>query len=163
MAAQVRGASVCPMVKRASNAVNSGPTAMMISTLATVVKVSASMKAVNITLQHTPLSQKAAEPASTPQWRRSGPCPDSSARRPAARSADRHKGRMSSSDSAVKALRQKVTSKRAADSSWRVTTPAMDHIRVTATIRKTACVCVRRLSRRKGIRRLGWRACARAP
>ena len=47
---------------------------------------------------------------------------------------------MNSKDSAVNALRQKVTSKRAADSSWRDTTPAMDHMRVTAIIRKTAWV-----------------------
>jgi len=58
---------------------------------------------------------------------------------------------MMSSDNAVNALRQNVTSKRAADSSWRETTPAMDHIRVTATIRNTAWVCVRRLSARNGM------------
>ena len=35
----------------------------------------------------------------------------------------------------VNKLRQKVTSKLRACSRWRVTTPAVDHIRVTATIR----------------------------
>ena len=52
---------------------------------------------------------------------------------------------MTSNDSAVKALRQNVTSNRAADSSWRDTTPAIDHMSVTASMRKTAWVCVRRL------------------
>jgi len=58
---------------------------------------------------------------------------------------------MTSSDNAVKALRQNVTSKRAADSSWRDTTPAIDHIRATATIRNTAWVWVRRLRALKGM------------
>jgi hypothetical protein len=41
----------------------------MISTLATLVKVKASMKAVNITLQQAPDSQNARDSGSTPQWR----------------------------------------------------------------------------------------------
>lgn len=181
MASQVRSASRWPSTARATSAVNSGPTDMMMSTLATVVKVSASMKAVNITLQQTPEIQNALERASTPQWRSSIPCPGSSAICPAARSAARHQGRITSSDSVVKALRQNVTSKRAADSSWRETTPAIDHIRVTTIIMNTAWVCVRRLRarrawsvRKKGrvpgdnglcgaISLRGWRACGRAP
>ena len=63
------------MAKRASKAVNSGPAAMMTSTLATLVKVSASMKAVNITLQQTPETQNAREAGRTPQWRSRRPCP----------------------------------------------------------------------------------------
>ena len=47
--------------------------AMVTSTLATVVSVSASMKAVNITLQQTPDTQKARDPARMPQWRCSAP------------------------------------------------------------------------------------------
>jgi hypothetical protein len=53
-----------------------------------------------------------------------------------------HSGRITSSDTMVKKLRQNVTSKLLACSSWRVTTPAMDHIRVTATISQTAPVRV---------------------
>ena len=58
---------------------------------------------------------------------------------------------MTSRDNAVNALRQKVTSKRAADSSWRDTTPAIDHMRVTAIIMNTAWVWLRRLRARKGM------------
>jgi len=77
---------------------------------------------VNITLQHTPDSQNAG-----PAWRMSA-----NTRRP------RTRGSNTSRDSAVKKARQKVTSKLRAASRWRVTTPAVDHIRATATIRKTA-------------------------
>jgi hypothetical protein len=38
----------------------------------------------------------------------------------------------------VNKLRQKVISKLRACSSWRVTTPAVDHISVTSTMSKTA-------------------------
>ncbi|EWS65665.1 hypothetical protein Y695_01069 [Hydrogenophaga sp. T4] len=151
MAIQVRNGRRWPMAKRASSAVNKGPTDMMISTLATLVKVSASMKAVNITLQQTPETQKAREAGSTPQWRSRLPCPAGAPSTPEARSAARQTGKMTSKDSAVNALRQKVTSKRAADSSWRDTTPAIDHMRVTAIIMNTAWVWLRRLRARKGM------------
>ena len=76
------------------------------------------MKAVNITLQQTPDIHSAGRRA-----------------RILANTARPWKnGRITSSDSTVKKLRQKVTSKLRACSRWRVTTPAMDHIRVTATI-----------------------------
>ena len=99
---------------------------MVTSTFATLVSVSATMKAVNITLQHTPEIHSAGPPrrifANTSRpWKN---------------------GRMTRSEPTVKKLRQKVISKLRACSSWRVTTPAIDHIRVTATIRKTALVCV---------------------
>ena len=82
------------------------------------------MKAVNITLQHTPDSQKA-----RPPWRIF------------AKTARPWKnGRITSRDSNVKKLRQKVTSKLRACSRWRVITPAVDHIKVTATISRTAWV-----------------------
>jgi hypothetical protein len=144
------------MKTRANRAVNSGPTDMITSTLATLVKVSASMKAVNITLQHTPEIQKDLDSGIRPQWRlsqrRHGPVSvRSGGSRPWLRSMWRQTGRITSSDSAVKALRQNVTSKRAADSSWRETTPAMDHMRVTASMRKTAWVWVRRFRALKGM------------
>jgi len=49
----------------------------------------------------------------------------------------------------VKKLRQKVTSKLRADSRWRVTTPAIDHISVIAIIRKTALECVSFMIKKK--------------
>ena len=54
IATQVRGAIRWPMKMRAASAVRKGPSASVTSTLATVVMVSASMKAVNMMLQHTP-------------------------------------------------------------------------------------------------------------
>ena len=48
-----------PMKMRATSAVRSGPSAIVTSTLATLVSVSATMKAVNITLQHRPESHRA--------------------------------------------------------------------------------------------------------
>ena len=98
------------MKTRAISAVRNGPSAMVTSTLATLVSVSATMKAVNITLQHTP---------------------DIHERRPAVADLGEHlaapwkNGRITSSDSTVKKLRQKVISKLRACSRWRVTTPAM--------------------------------------
>jgi hypothetical protein len=140
IAPQVRAGSLWPMKTREMRAVNRGPSAMVTSTLATVVSVSATMKAVNITLQHTPESQKYGL----------FQCMSRNTVRPC------HSGKITSSDTMVKKLRQKVTSKLLACSSWRVTTPAMDHIRVTATISHTACPC-------RSFMRRGWRACARAP
>ena len=100
----------------------SGPTANVTSTLATVVSVIATMKAVNITAQHSP-------EAHTGQRARR-----SSLHHCAPRIGDRP------IDSApiVNALRQNVTSKLSAPCRWRVTTPAMLHISVTRTIRRTA-------------------------
>ena len=114
------------MNTRAISAVRKGPTDRVTSTLATLVSVSATMKAVNITLQQTPDIQSAGPPlrilANTCRpWKN---------------------GRITRSDSTVKKLRQNVISKLRACSRWRVTTPAIDHIRVTATMRKTALVCV---------------------
>ena len=91
----------CPMKMRATSAVNSGPMARVTSTLATVVSVSATMKAVNITLQQKPLIQKARPPRRM-RPKTAVPCTS---------------GRMTSSDSAVKRLRQNVTSKLRACSS----------------------------------------------
>jgi hypothetical protein len=58
MASQVRAGKRCPKNTRVISAVSKGPTAMVISTLATAVKVSATMNAVNMTLQHKPENQK---------------------------------------------------------------------------------------------------------
>jgi len=95
---------------------------MITSTLATVVSVSASMKAVNITLQHRPDSHKERPP------RRMRP----------KTSRPWNSGRITSSDSTVKKLRQNVTSKLRACSRWRVTMPAVDHSSVTSTMSQTA-------------------------
>jgi hypothetical protein len=101
------------------------------------------MKAVNITAQQKPDSQNARDSGNTPQWRcKNWPNTDRSdtVESEASRLAWRQMGKMNSSDSAVKALRQNVTSNRAADSSCRETTPAVDHNSVTTTINTTACV-----------------------
>ena len=58
MAIQVRAANWWCKNTRVNKAVSKGPTAMVINTLATAVNVRATMKAVNMTLQHTPESQK---------------------------------------------------------------------------------------------------------
>src|SRR5688500_17521717 len=101
------------MNTRASKAVSNGPTAIVTSTLATLVSVRANMKAVNITLQHNPDTHSDRPP-----------------RRNLAKTSLPWKyGRITSSDTTVKKLRQKVTSKLRAASRWRVITPAMDHIR----------------------------------
>ena len=126
IASQVRSAIRWPMKMRAATAVMNGPSASVISTLATVVSVRATMNAVNITLQQTPDIQSAMPPARIFE----------NTARPL------KSGRMTSSDSAVKKLRQKVTSKLLAASSWRVTTPAMDHINVMRIISATALECV---------------------
>ena len=54
MANQVRSAIWWPITTRDTPAVKNGPMARVTNTLATVVKLNASMKAVNITPQHTP-------------------------------------------------------------------------------------------------------------
>ena len=54
MATQVLSAIGCFKVQRATKAVSKGPIDRVMSTLATVVRVRAIMKAVNITDQHRP-------------------------------------------------------------------------------------------------------------
>jgi hypothetical protein len=103
------------------------------------------MKAVNMTDQHTPDNHK-----DEPPWRMS-----LKTARPWV------KGNKTSKDKAVKRLRQKVISKLWALSSWRVTTPAMDHMAALATIKPTACPW---LSPTNMFRHpCGWRACGHAP
>jgi hypothetical protein len=95
---------------------------MVINTLATAVRVKAIMKAVNMMLQHTPESQKyGLRQGSLRQTE--GPC---------------QTVMITTKPNTVKALRQKVTSKPRALSRWRETTPAIDHIAVTSTIKATA-------------------------
>ena len=94
MASHVCSAKRLPPTKRDNNAVKTGPMAMVMSTLATVVMVNANMKAVNITDQHTPESQKVL----LRQGRFISCRPFS-------------KGSKMLSEAKVKKLRQKVTSK----------------------------------------------------
>ena len=77
-----------------TTAVSSGPAASVTSTLATVVRVRATMKAVNITDQHRPDSHNM-PPARRILVHTSAPC---------------HHGRITARLSAVKALRQNVIS-----------------------------------------------------
>ena len=98
------------------------PMAITTSTLATVVSVSATMKAVYITAQHRPENQITRSPA---RMSRNSARPRSGSSR-------------SSRVRALNRLRQKVTSKLRAASRWRVTTPAMLHSSVTSTISATA-------------------------
>jgi hypothetical protein len=114
----------CPKVTRATKAVSKGPTAKVISTLATVVKVKATMKAVNMVAQHKPEIQRTG-PAERIFLNTPRPC---------------NKGKITSKATTVNRLRQKVTSKLRADSNWRVTTPAIDHMAALATINPTAWV-----------------------
>ena len=122
MAIQVRRGSLWPSKARANSAVTSGPSAMMTRTLATLVSVSAIMKAVNITDQQTPEIQTMR------------------GERRMLRQTDgpRRNVRMTVIASALKKLRQKVTSKLCAESRWRVTTPAMLQSSVTRIISETA-------------------------
>ena len=108
---------------QATSAVSSGATAIVTSTLATVVSVSASMKAVYITHQHSPDTHSARPPLRSACQSSAGP---------------RSQDNSSTSARALKPLRQKVTSKLRAASRWRVTTPAMLHISVASTISQTA-------------------------
>ncbi len=123
IAAQVRAASRCCSAKRAMSAVNSGASAIVTSTLATVVNDRASMKAVNITAQQMPDSHSARPPLYSDRPSATGP---------------RITPSNTISASALKALRQNVSSKPCALSSQRVTTPAMLHISVARTISATA-------------------------
>jgi len=107
---------------RDANAVSKGVSDMVTSTLATVVSMIATMKKVNMPAQHNPEIHSAAPP-----WRMRANTP-----RPCI------SGRITSRLSTVNRLRQKVTSNFCACSRWRVTTPAVDHIRVTAIISNTA-------------------------
>jgi hypothetical protein len=84
--------------------------------------VSACMKAVNITHQQAPESHSMRPPSRTL----------------AKTSRPLTTGRITHSESTVNRLRQKVTSKLRANSRWRVTTPAVAHIIVTATMTRTA-------------------------
>ena len=103
-------------------AVTKGPAARITSTLATVVRVMASMKKVNMPHQHTTESQNVVPP-----------------RRMAAKALHpRCATKMAINDKNAKKLRQKVTSKDRANSRYRVTIPAVDHSRVTSSMVKTA-------------------------
>ena len=96
--------------------------AVALMVLATLVRVSATMKLVYIVAQHRPENQITRLPA-----------------RMSRHSAAPRRGTSSTSNvSALNRLRQKVTSKLRAASRWRVTTPAMLQNRVTTTIRATA-------------------------
>jgi len=94
---------------------------MVINTLATAVKVNATMNAVNMMAQHTPENQKKVLRQGI-RLKTDAPC---------------QRGKMTSRDTTVKKLRQKVISKLLALSNWRVTTPAIDHRAVTATMTMT--------------------------
>ena len=107
---------------REKSAVIIGPIAIVTRTLATVVSVRATMKAVNITAQNR------LEAHSTRLGRNS----------PRHMPVPRRTVRPMASASALNRLRQNVTSKLRAASRWRVTTPAMLHSRVTSTINATA-------------------------
>ena len=95
----------------------------MISTLATVVMVSASMKAVNMTDQHTPDSHSVRERNTLNRHT----LPRVASVKPKAKLMT------------VKKLRQNVTSKPCAWVIWRETIPAIDHNKVASTIRPKAC------------------------
>jgi hypothetical protein len=95
IASHVCSAKRLPPTKRDNKAVKMGPMAMVISTLATVVIVKANMKAVNITDQQTPDNQKL----------RASQGSDRNIGRPLS------KGSKTLSETKVKKLRQKVTSK----------------------------------------------------
>lgn len=93
--------------------------ASVISTLATLVSVSATMNAVNITLQQIPEYHSEWNWAFKPQFRNIQPCQPETPELPGARAAKLRcqTGRITSSESAVKKLRQNVTSKLRACSS----------------------------------------------
>ena len=122
IASQVRNGRRWPRKSRANSAVINGPMARVTNTLATVVSVIAIMKAVYITPQHT-LETQTGQRAVTRLRQNIGPRMAMSA---------------TSRARALNRLRQKFTSKLRAASRWRVTTPAMLHIRVTRIIRSTA-------------------------
>ena len=95
MANQVRRGKGLPSTKRLTRAVNTGPSADSTSTLATVVKLSAIMKAVNMVVQHRPDSHST---GSRQGMRPKKPGP-------------RHQRSNSSMDSSASTLRQNVISK----------------------------------------------------
>src|SRR5436309_14247188 len=99
--------------------------ASVTSTLATDASVSATMKAVNMTDQQTP---------DTHTGQRAFNSPRQSATPRIALNAI-------VIATALKRLRQNVTSKLAVASKWRVTTPAMLHSKVTRIISATARRC----------------------
>jgi hypothetical protein len=102
IATNVRGARRWPSARRAASAVNIGPVASVTSTFATVVIVIAIMNAVYMTAQQRLARASGAPPARRLAKKCRGP---------------RSQGRVTESASAVKALRQNVTSMLAADSS----------------------------------------------
>ena len=104
------------------SAVSRGPMAMVTNTFATVVKVKATMKAVNMIAQHRPANHITRGDCHT------------------VRHSDGPRKIVNAMIKlrALKKLRQKVTSKLAAASRWRVTTPAMLQSKVTTIIRTTA-------------------------
>ncbi len=122
IATQVRGGCLWRRKIRAKTAVSSGLIDIVTSTLATRVIVSATMKAVNITLQHRP-------DIHTTRGDRN-------------RSAHRLQPRIHVSArpraTRLNRLRKNVTSKLSAVCSDRLTTPAVLHIRVTRTMPKAA-------------------------
>ena len=127
IAAQVRGGRRWPTTTRATSAVRSGAIAIVTSTLATVVIVIATMKAVNITAQQTPDSQSVGSALRSVRPSEAGP---------------RRRASRTTSASALKTLRQNVASKPLTAPSWRVTTPAMLQSSVATTIAATARPCV---------------------
>ena len=103
-----------------------GAIAKVTSTIATVVKVSASMKLVNITPQHSPHTHSAQPPSSSSPH---SACP-------------RIRSNATTTPSPLNKLRQNVTSNDRAASRCRVTTPAVLHSNATSTISATARECV---------------------
>ena len=108
--------------QREKIAAMSGPTDMATSTLATVVSIIATMKAVYIVAQHRPDNQSVQLPC----------------RKSFQNALPRRQDRAMSKVSELARLRQKVTSKLCAASRCRVTTPAILQSTVDITISVTA-------------------------
>ena len=123
IAPQVRPGSRWPSATRANSAVTSGARAIVTSTLATVVIVIATMNAVNMTAQHRPESQSVGSRLASVFFSAMAP---------------RRRTSRTTSATALKKLRQNVASTPLAESSWRVTTPAMLQSSVATTIATTA-------------------------
>ena len=140
-ASHVRLGKRCLSTMRPSTAVSKGPTASSTNTWATLVMSKASIKAVNMTDQHTPEIQKDLDCQVTPHHCSTAPCPLHRLELP---SSQRTKGSKSTSDTPAKKLRQKVTSNPSALSSWRVTTPAVPHKNGASTMPHKAWLCVKR-------------------
>jgi hypothetical protein len=110
---------------RDTSAVSNGPAAKVIRTFATLVNTIATMNAVNMMDQQILESRMLLLRQGTAlyQWR------------PLAVN-----GSMTNNASAVKKLRQKLTSKLCAESNCLVTTPAVDHNKGQSTMSATALV-----------------------